>query len=413
MKYKMTYQLMGCFSVVMFLFSVIVGSLFWVLFTWHTARIHEKDLEERATSIADTLSQFANREFQGQGRSGGYGAYLRFLDDIAMCEVWLADEHAQTIQMCQRNDSFSYGKLPSGAEDLIKQVFEGNTVVNREFSPMLEVPSITVGAPVYDIEGEVVTALLLHSPVEGISSAQRDGIVILIFCISVALLLAFLLSILLVRHFISPLKKIGLAAEKIMGGDYSARTEVKQNDEIGFLAENMDQLFVQLSKVEKEREKLDQMRQDFVSNISHELRTPVTVLKGSLEVLAEGLVTDPDEMQEYFQQMLSETVHLQRLVNDLLELSRLQNTNFQIEKVQLNLAEILQEAVRSMQMVSEQKKITIQWESRAGNIRFCGDYGRLRQMFLIVLDNAVKFSPPNQIVSVKSERRENQCVISV
>ena len=112
----------------------------------------------------------------------------------------------------------------------------------------------------YDIEGEVVTALLLHSPVEGISSAQRDGIVILIFCISVALLLAFLLSILLVRHFISPLKKIGLAAEKIMGGDYSARTEVKQNDEIGFLAENMVQLFVQLSKVEKEREKLDQMQ---------------------------------------------------------------------------------------------------------------------------------------------------------
>lgn len=401
MKHKITFRLIGYFSAVLLLFSLIAGLLFWALFAWRTAEIHEAELKKRAVSIADTLSQFSQRGHKGRGQSGGYGAYLRFLDEIAMSEVWLADEHAQTIQVCQSSSSLSYSELPAGAEELIAQVFAGNVVANTEFSPLLDVPSITVGAPVHDAAGNITAAVLLHSPINGISSAQRDGIVILVFCILTALFLASILSVLLARHFIRPLRKIGQAADKVMKGDYSARTEVRQNDEIGALAGNIDGLFVQLANVEEERKKLDKMRQDFVSNISHELRTPVTVIKGSLEVLENGLITDPGEMQEYFRQMSSDTAHLQRLVNDLLELSRLQNTNFKIEKSELNLADILKEAVRSMQRIAEQKQVTILLENEAGNVCFFGDYGRLRQMFMIILDNAVKFAPADSAVSVK------------
>lgn len=415
MKHKITYRLIGYFSAVLLLFSLIAGLLFWVLFARHTAEIHEDELKERAVSIADTLSEFAQRGgYRGRGRSGGYGAYLRFIDEIAMSEVWLADEHAQTIQICQNNSSLSYSELPAEAEELISQVFAGNVVSNTEFSPLLDDPSITVGAPVYDAAGNITAAVLLHSPIHGLSSAQRDGILILVFCILTALFLAFVLSILLARHFISPLRKIGQAADRVMKGDYSARTEVSQNDEIGILADNIDGLFVQLSNVEDERKKLDKMRQDFVSNISHELRTPVTVIKGSLEVLENGLITDPEEMQEYFRQMSSDTAHLQRLVNDLLELSRLQSTNFKIEKAELNLADILKEAVRSMQRIAEQKQVALRLENEAGNVCFYGDYGRLRQMFMIVLDNAVKFTPADSEVSVKMRYEgKEKLVISI
>lgn len=415
MKHKITYRLIGYFSAVLLLFSLIAGVLFWVLFARHTAEIHEAELKERAVSIADTLSEFSRRGgYRGRGRSGGYGAYLRFIDEIAMSEVWLADEHAQTIQICQSNSSLSYSELPAGAEELISQVFAGNVVSNTEFSPLLDAPSITVGAPVYDAAGNITAAVLLHSPIHGLSSAQRDGILILVFCILTALFLAIVLSILLARHFISPLRKIGQAADRVMKGDYSARTKVSQNDEIGVLAGNIDGLFVQLSNVEDERKKLDKMRQDFVSNISHELRTPVTVIKGSLEVLENGLITDPKEMQEYFRQMSSDTEHLQRLVNDLLELSRLQSTNFKIEKAELNLADILKEAVRSMQRISEQKQVAIRLENEAGNVCFFGDYGRLRQMFMIILDNAVKFAPADSEVSVKMRYEgKEKLVISI
>lgn len=413
MKHKITYRLIGYFSAVLLLFSLIAGGLFCALFARHTAEIHKDELKKRAVSIADTLSQFSQREHRGRGQSGGYGAYLRFVDEIAMSEVWLADEHAQTIQVCQNNSSLSYSELPAGAEELISQVFAGNVVSNTEFSPLLDAPSITVGAPVHDGDGNTTAAVLLHSPIHGIRSAQRDGTLILVFCILAALLLASVLSVLLARHFIRPLQKIGQAADRVMKGDYSARTEVRQNDEIGALAGNIDGLFAQLANVEDERKKLDKMRQDFVSNISHELRTPVTVIKGSLEVLENGLITDPAEMQEYFRQMSSDTAHLQRLVNDLLELSRLQNTNFKIEKTKLNLTDILKEAIRSMQRISDQKQVNILLENEAGNVCFFGDYGRLRQMFMIILDNAVKFAPAGSEVLVKMYAAEEKLVISV
>lgn len=413
MKHTITYRLIGYFSAALILFSAIAGLSFCALFSWYTANIHERELSERALSIAGALSRFSQNGHQGRGMSGGYGAYLRFIDEIAMSEVWLADEQAHILQPGSRNSALSSGGLPSGAEDLISRIFEGSVASNREFSPLLDAPSITVGAPVYDANGTVAAALLLHSPISGIQNAQRGGILILVFCIIIALPLAFVLSVLLARHFISPLKKIGRAAEHVMNGDYSARTGVRQADEIGSLASNIDALFLQLSNIEDERKRLDQMRQDFASNVSHELRTPVTVIKGSLEVLEQGLVTDTDEIQEYVRQMLSDTAHLERLVQDLLELSRLQNANFPIEKTEFDLMDVVKEAARSMQRLAGQKQVQIELKDEAGSFRFSGDYGRLRQMFLIILDNAVKFSPPGRPVSIRTYWKEQTFSISI
>ncbi len=413
MKNKITFRLIGYFSAVLLLFSVIVGILFCMLFTWHTSEIHKEELKNRAVSIAGTLSKFPQKEHRGQGMSGGYGAYLKFIDDIAMSEVWIVDENARTIQMGHRRNSLSYSELPLGAEDLIKRVFEGNVVSNQEFNSVLDIPSITIGAPIYNTKGNITAVILLHSPVNGISNAQRDGIIILVICIIIALFLAIVLSILLARRFINPLKKMEQTTEKIIQGNYLAHTNITQNDEIGTLALNIDKLSIQLLNAEKERKNLDKMRQDFVSNISHELRTPVTVIRGSLEVLAEGLISEPNEMQEYFNQMLSDTTHLQRLINDLLELSRLQNTDFQIEKTELNLDDILKEAIRSIKRMSEKKQVKIEYENKTENFYYIGDYGRLRQMFMIILDNAVKFSPPNNKVSVKMYYKEDNCIVSI
>lgn len=323
------------------------------------------------------------------------------------------DEHSQTIELDTGSYSLSYEKLPSGTGELIHQVFQGSVASNRAYSPMFKVPSVTVGAPVYNKEGMVEAALLFHCPVNGIGDAQRYGIAILVICILIALILALVLSVFLARHFITPLQQIGLATKRVMAGDYSARAQVACNDEIGTLASNINGLFAQLSDIEKERNKLDKIQQDFVSNISHELRTPITVIKGSLEVLEEGLVTDREQMHEYFHQMMADTAHLERLVNDLLELSRLQNSNFEIYKTKLNVMDIITESVHSISRIAEKKQVAIHLEDETGPVLFCGDYGRLRQMFMIILDNAVKFSPPGSTISVTACYADQQCVISI
>ncbi len=111
--------------------------------------------------------------------------------------------------------------------------------------------------------------------------------------------------------------------------------------------------------------------------------------------------------------MLSDAAHLERLINDLLELSRLQNSSFQISKTTLNLTDILTESVRSMQMVADKKQVKICFDNEVGLALFQGDYGRLRQMFTTVLDNAVKFSPAGAVVTVALSFQDGQYLVTV
>lgn len=98
--------------------------------------------------------------------------------------------------------------------------------------------------------------------------------------------------------------------------------------------------------------------------------------------------------------MLNEAKFLQRLVGDLLDLSRLQNPDFAIEKQELNLNDVISDVVRSARQIAKNKNININIDLKNPNLKISGDYGRLRQMFLIILDNAIKFSFANNKVDV-------------
>ena len=145
------------------------------------------------------------------------------------------------------------------------------------------------------------------------------------------------------------------------------------------------------------------MRRDFVANISHELRTPITVIRGSLEALIDKVVTDPSKIEEYNTQMLKESKYLERLVGDLLDLSKLQSTDFAMEKAQLSISDIIEDVTRSANHLAEKKAVKIEITKDEGNYKVTGDYGRIRQMIMIILDNAIKFSPNNQTVNIALE----------
>ncbi len=405
MKNKIAVNLTLYFSAVLLLFSVIIGSVFMMLFRSHTIELYKTDLEKRAVTIAATLSETFSESNSsgpgsgmGNGMHGGYGTYLRALDEIAMTDVWVVDENLQLITS-GKMENYTYSDLPQDADKVVKEVFDGKTAFSEGFSNLLNSPTLTVGTPIIS-NGKVIGALLLHSPVEGITQATTQGFYLLAISMLAALVLAIVLSVLLSLSFTKPLKKMRNSALRLADGDYSAKTGVKQKDEIGELAGEIDILSEKLETASHESERLLQLRQDFVANISHELRTPVTVIRGSLEALCEGVVSEPEKVKEYHCQMLDESIFLQRLVDDLLDLSRLQNTDFKIEMCEINICEVLDDAVRTAKHLAEQKGITIAQEQDMQICTIQGDYGRLRQMLMIILDNAVKFSPAGSEIAV-------------
>ncbi len=144
-----------------------------------------------------------------------------------------------------------------------------------------------------------------------------------------------------------------------------------------------------------ESEKLEQLRKDFIANISHEFRTPLTVINGSLEALMDGTIKEKNDIERFYHRMSVETRSLQRLVGDLLELSRLQSGTISINLEKVHIPTLLTDINKSMQTIAAKKAIRIKYKSMPGIPPVIGDYDRLRQLFIIIIDNAIKYSPDN------------------
>ena len=421
MKNKISIKLIVYFSAALIVFSIIIGNIFMLLFKNNAVEIHKNELKRRALTIADTISELMDGSSlnfgPGMGRhggmmmgmQGGLGLYIRNLDDIAMADAWIVDEELNLlITGSMSHMQYNYTDLPQDAGIVVKKVFEGQTTFSEGFSKLLETPALTIGTPITS-DGEIIGALLIHSPIQGINDATSEGFRILLISIFMALILSVLLSVALALTFTRPLEKMKNTAALLAGGNYSVKTGIKQNDEIGDLAKTMDILSQRLGKAEEERKRVQKQRQDFITNISHELRTPVTVIRGSLEALSDGVITDSDKINEYYKQILIESKSLERLINDLLELSRLQNVDFKIEMQELNICDVLKDSLRSASNLARQKNINIQYNSDKDVFLTKGDYGRLRQMFLTVIDNAIKFSHDNK--SIYITLKDNQITI--
>ena len=419
MKSRIARRLALYFAAALLLFTVVLGALFIALFRAETLSSEREALQARAVSIAGALASYgvpgATTESNGSagrgnggmgsGNMGGTGAYLRFIDDIAMSDVWLVDTSFNLMtSSAMAGQTYNYADLPADAEQVVAKALQGTTTVSEGFTSLLQTPTLTVATPIQS-NGVIVGAVLLHEPVESASKATLQWVGALAAALPVALVLAVLLSGFLAVSFTRPLSRMNTSALRLSAGDYTAKTGVRQKDEIGMLANSIDQLSDRLLAAQSESERLEELRRSFVANISHELKTPVTVIRGSLEALCDGVVTDPEQMQTYHCQMLKESLFLQRLINDLLDLSKLQNTEFKIEMQPLNLCDILSDAVRSAEHLAQKKEIELQLQLDVPALPITGDYGRLRQMLLIVLDNAIKFSPPHSTVELALSNR--------
>lgn len=150
-----------------------------------------------------------------------------------------------------------------------------------------------------------------------------------------------------------------------------------------------------LESARVERKNQEQLRMDFFANVSHELRTPITVMRGYAETLNDGIVSEENMVKDIYQKMLTECRGMERLVGDLFILSKMQNPDFRIEKEPVSIRQIFGDVIRSAKEIGKEKNIKIILNLMVDEENPCmilGDYERLRQMFMIIIDNAVKFS---------------------
>jgi signal transduction histidine kinase len=399
MKSRISKKLILYFGSTLLVFTVIIGGIFMLVFRNYVISDNEAKLKDKALTIASTISESSDL----LRPTGGMGMLLRTLYGSGSEDVWVinSDYSISTRRMGQQN-AITFNQLPESAQQVVESVLGGETKLTEDFSSLLDGSSMTVATPLLDKSGNIIGAVLVHTQITGLNAGYQAASWIMGLSLLFALAIAVGMGTLLSLSFSKPLNQMASMATELSDGNLSVRNNINQKDEVGQLADNLNSLAVKLQQSDLQREQLNQIRKDFMATVSHELKTPLTVLQGSLEALMEKVAIEPDQINRYYKQMHDETMALSRLTNDLLELTRLSSADFTIEKKPIALIDPLRSALESAKINGKGKDI--QWDIQLSEmIEVFADEGRIRQLLLILLDNAVKFSSISSNIEVTGE----------
>jgi signal transduction histidine kinase len=220
------------------------------------------------------------------------------------------------------------------------------------------------------------------------------------------LLLGTGLALMLARSMLRPVIAIEQATVRIARGDFSTRVDVETGDELGKLAGAVNQMTAQLEGYEKRR-------REFLANVAHELRTPLSYIRGYAQAVAEGFVKAPEERDRYLHIVQEESVRIGRLVDDLMDMAQMDEGQLSFDRQPLDLALPIEQATAAIRPQAEEKQVALEVSLPADLPHPLADGGRIQQVVFNLLDNGLRHTPAGGRLSVSARREDGHVVVSV
>ena len=270
---------------------------------------------------------------------------------------------------------------------------------------------------------------------EGLIAQSRS---IAILAAIAAALFSLVSGVLLLRGVRKPIEALMKGTNEIASGHLDYRIALNTRDEFTYLASHFNQMAqelelqqnklregravlekrvaertFELNRLNEELKRMDTARLEFLADISHELRTPITIIRGEAEVTLRGKDRDAGEYKDALQRIVELAMQLGKYVNDLLFIARTETANLQFEWDNVNLSELVVGAVEDFQVMAEENSISVSLNASVEPVWVRGDKQRLRQLLFILGDNACRYSNPGGHIAVALRVEENEAIFSL
>lgn len=270
----------------------------------------------------------------------------------------------------------------------LKSIFSGG-VVSFVYKDPTDNRYFVTGQPIADGKS-ISSALYVMASTENMEQSLSAVRNILLLSGIGAFLLALGITWVMAQVLSRPLVQMQKATRKIAIGELETRLTIHSKDEIGFLAEAINDLAIDLQRYRD-------TRQEFLANISHELRTPITYLEGYAKVVKDQLYETEEEKDQYLDIIYQESVRLQHLVDDLFELAKMEEGKITLVREWIDIVEMVDQAVRKVELKAKSKDLTLHIHRPGPTVLVYMDGTRLEQIVTNLLENSIRYTDHGEI----------------
>ena len=315
--------------------------------------------------------------------------------------VWFVDKDGAMISSAVSED---YPSAPGHIDDFNPAESGSHQYQIGNYHNYFEEDVMTVIAPVvygYTPNGY----LLIHKYTSDIHDTQNILLHAAIITVLVIYLFSFMILLAFQFFIYRPLHKITEAATQYASGNLEYEIPVNTEDEMGYLSASLNYMSSHLRD-------MDDYQKKFVANVSHDFRSPLTSIKGYVEAMADGTIP-PELYDKYLKIILFETERLTDLTQDLLTLNEFDTKNILLNKEIFDIHDMIKHVAASFEGTCTQKRISIEVILAAKHLNVNADKRKIQQVLYNLLDNAIKFSEPDSVVTIETTERGEKVYTSV
>lgn len=393
--------------------------LFFFLTFWKNDRLTA--MNNDALSVSQSIELFVE-----ENRAGIYedhNSYIHLVQNIlsgtaktSSTEIFLVDSSGKIIVcydskdsilqsesfICFYHQNFYFSEeIISGIKNSSEQFYNYEGTIKG-----LSEENYLLSAVPLNVSKMVSFVIVMQTETQALLPYTTEYLRVMIFSSIIAVAISFLLSMFISYRMVKPLKRINEATKHYAGGDFSARINTAD------VYKELSQLVDSVNKMADSLSVLEESRSSFIANVSHELKTPMTIISGFVDGILDGTVSEADSKQ-YLAIVSDEVKRLSRLVVAMLNMSKIEAGKLKLNTSQFSMADMFIKTLLGFEKLIEEKNISVEGLDTFEYVNVIADETLINQIIYNLIDNAVKFTPENGIITLKLYSEKKEAVFSV